>query len=239
MSASSSGVRRGSSSRSNSSAHRRRARRSVLRRASVGWAVSTGTIDKRPTSASRSRLRPWRLSVVTAPAIESSTAPPRAARLRLATVRTRLRSSARFTSWKYRANARTTASTRSTSSAVNAASSPSAAEGSSPCRAAIAARRIRSTSSKSSSPACSTITWPSRAPSSFTSRASGSRAPELPIPAGSARTAAFGAGRRAVGAVREVRAVRALNGANPQLGRNLPAAARSLRLYRETRDDHR
>jgi hypothetical protein len=45
------------------------------------------------------------------------------------------------------------------------------------------------TSAKRSGPACSAMTWPSNAPSSRTSRASGSRAPADPMPEGSARSA--------------------------------------------------
>ena len=69
------------------------------------------------------------------------------------------------------------------------------ARGSSSRRRAIVRRRIRSTSSNSSGPACSAMTWPRSAPSSRTSRASGSRAPADPIPSGSAATAAEARGR--------------------------------------------
>ena len=55
-------------------------------------------------------------------------------------------------------------------------------------------RRMRSTVANSSGPACSAMTWPSSAPSSRTSTASGSRAPAVPIPSGSAATAGVTAG---------------------------------------------
>ena len=55
------------------------------------------------------------------------------------------------------------------------------------CRSSAAARARRGAAD--SSPACSAMTWPSSEPSSLTSRESGSRAREDPMPAGSARTA--------------------------------------------------
>ena len=105
MSRSSSGVSRGSSSRSTSRWQRRSATSSVRRRASVGWAVRTGAIARRPMSSTMSSSpRPVRQIRRTASATESSRIPPRAARSRRRRVRTRCRSSARLTSWKYRPN---------------------------------------------------------------------------------------------------------------------------------------
>ncbi len=64
--------------------------------------------------------------------------------------------------------------------------------GSSSWRREMVDRRMCSTSSKTADPACSVITWPSSEPSSRTSAVSGSRAPAVPIPPGSGRTATVG-----------------------------------------------
>ncbi len=73
---------------------------------------------------------------------------------------------------------------------ISSRRSSACADGSAePDRRRMAARRSCSTSSKRDSPSCSTMTWPSSAPMSFTSRDSGSRAWALPMPFGSARRA--------------------------------------------------
>ena len=84
-----------------------------------------------------------------------------------------------------------------------------------------------------SGPACSEMTWPSRAPSSRTSTASGSRAPAVPIPSGSAATAADAAERlrRGTGLARSA--------SESRPGRNLPGRNHSVGLYRVDRDDRR
>ena len=101
ISASSAGVRRGSSSRSSNAAIRRSATSSVRRRASVGCAVRTGEITSRSIAwSSSSSVRPSRRSRRIASASDRSSTPLREARARRASARTRCRSSARFTSWK-------------------------------------------------------------------------------------------------------------------------------------------
>ena len=98
---SSDGVRRGSSSRARSIAQRPSATSAVRRRASVGCAVSTGPIERRPMSASScSSVRPRRRRLATAWPTESSSTPSRAARSRRRNARTRPRASARLTSPK-------------------------------------------------------------------------------------------------------------------------------------------
>ncbi len=190
---SSDGVRRGSSSRSRSVAQRRRATSAVRRRASVGCAVSTSVIERRPSNASSSAsVRPVRRSSPIASATESSRTPSRAARSRRRSARTRPRASTRLTSWKYSANAPMTASADPRSRPARSSSSRRRSSGSSSWRSAIVRRRTRSTSSNSSGPACSVTIWPRSAPISRTSADSVSGAPDVPMPAGSARTAAEG-----------------------------------------------
>ena len=187
---SSDGVRRGSSSRASRTAQRPSATSVVRRRASVGWAVKTGATTSRATSASSSAsVLPSRRNPATASATESSRTPSRAARSRRRNVRTRPRASARLTRPKYSANASMTASASPRPSALSSSSRRARSAGSSSRRRAMVRRRMRSTVANSSGPACSAMTWPSSAPSSRTSRASGSRAPAEPIPRGSAATA--------------------------------------------------
>ena len=167
---SSDGVSRGSSRRSSRSAQRRNATRVVRRRASVGCAVRTGAIDSLPTRASSSAFdRPIRRSRATASATESSRTPSRAARSRGAAPApghaprrgSRGRSTARMP--------RSPPRRRRDRVARSSSSSRARSSGSSSRRRAMVRRRMRSTVANSSGPACSEMTWPSRAPSRRTS----------------------------------------------------------------------
>ena len=116
-------VSRGSSKRSSSRYSRRCATRTVRRRASVGWAVSTGRSNSRSSSSRRPAVvSPERSSCVSASAMLSGRTP---ARSRFRSVRTRCFSSARLISRKYAVNARATASSssRGRSASTGAASS--------------------------------------------------------------------------------------------------------------------
>ncbi len=110
-----------------------------------------------------------------------------------------------------------------------------ARRGSSSRRSAIVRRRMRSTSAKSSGPACSAMTWPSSAPSSRTSTASGSRAPAVPIPPGSAVDRRGRAIRRA-GAHRAALAPRTVPRPSRHRDRNRSGRQPSVRLYGDGRD---
>ena len=110
--------------------------------------------------------------------------------------RTASRSSARLTSWKYKLNAPASASASPTSMLSSSAAIASPAAASFCSWNAIERWRHFSTRSRSPAPPCSAMTCPRSEPSSLTSRDSGSRAPAEPTSCGSARTAAFRAGRR-------------------------------------------
>ncbi len=166
---------------------------SVRRRASVGCAVSTSPTDNCSTDV-RARLSgtPARRRMSTASATDPSRWPWGEARARVRSRRTRCFSSARFASWKYNPKARMSTSARGRSMASISAANARRSSALSDRRRAMAARRMRSTRSSSSTPSCSTMTSPRSAPRSLTSRARGSLAPAVPMPRGSARTAAFG-----------------------------------------------
>ena len=183
-------VRRGSSNRSSSRYSRRCATSTVRRRASVGCAVRTGMRRIRRASArTSSRDMPSRRSRRMAAPMPSASGTRRFDRSRFRSVRTRCFSSARLMSRKYAVNARATARSSAAERSSSAWSARSIVSSGPALRPRMAALRRSSTSSKSSGPSCSTITWPSRAPRSFTSRASGSLALALPMLRGSARRA--------------------------------------------------
>ena len=114
--------------------------------------------------------------------------------------------------------------------AVSSASSRPRSSDRRRCGTRSSASRMRSTRSKSACPACSTMTWPSSAPSSRTSTRERVAGPAVPIPA-ARRTA--GVTRRGEPLMRPM--VRDRSGSEPA-----PAATSwprpSLRLYRDTHD---
>ena len=163
----------------------------VRRRASVGCAVRTGETSSRAISASSSAsFRPRRRSPATASATESGEDPVACRALAPAQ---RPDPAARLGQVDQPEVEREGADDGLRRPEVEAAAAPRrdarARSDRRARRSAIVRFRIRSTSANSSGPACSAMTWPSSAPSSRTSTASGSRAPAVPIPSGSAATA--------------------------------------------------